>query len=249
METIGGLRVRRHGSAGQVVIALHGGPAAVGSAVGLAAALSDQFRVLEPWQRGSGEEPLTVARHVEDLHSLVLTLSSRQRPVVVGESWGAMLALAYAAAHPHDVAALGLVGCGTFDVAARAKLAETLSARKSNQRPYDYAPLVPPYEDTFPEPFDVTAHAQTWDDMVRLQHEGFYPQAFAAIRSPVLMIHGDHDPHPGAMIRDSLKPYLPKLKYCELEKCGHSPWIEQFARDEFFTTLKAWILSQVSNGP
>jgi pimeloyl-ACP methyl ester carboxylesterase len=247
METIGGLRVRVHGTAGPVVIALHGGPAAVGNAVELAAGLSDQFQVLEPWQRGSGEEPLTVARHVADLHALVLSLSSPQRPVVVGESWGAMLALAYAAEHRRDVAALGLVGCGTFDLATRAKLAETLSTRRSTGRPYDYAPLAPPYEDVLPEPFDGTAHAQTWDDMVRLQHEGCYPQTFAAIHSPVLMIHGEHDPHPGAMIRDSLKPYLPKLKYCQLKKCGHSPWIEQFARDEFFSMLKAWILLQFSN--
>jgi pimeloyl-ACP methyl ester carboxylesterase len=147
----------------------------------------------------------------------------------------------------HNVAALGLVGCGTFDLATRAKLAETLSTRRSTGRPYDYAPLAPPYEDVLPEPFDGTAHAQTWDDMVRLQHEGCYPQTFAAIHSPVLMIHGEHDPHPGAMIRDSLKPYLPKLKYCQLKKCGHSPWIEQFARDEFFSMLKAWILLQFSN--
>jgi len=249
METISGLRVRTHGSAGPIVIALHGGPAAAGSALDLAAGLADQFRVLEPWQRGSGAEPLTVARHVEDLHALVLALPLPQRPVVVGESWGAMLALAYAAAHPQNVAALGLVGCGTFDLASRARMAETLAARRSNRRPYDYAPLAPPYEDVLPEPFDGTAHAQTWDDMVRLQCDGFYPQAFTAIRAPVLMIHGDHDPHPGAMIRDSLEPYLPKLEYRELERCGHSPWIEQFVRDEFFATLGTWILSQLPDEP
>lgn len=247
METIGDLRVRIHGSAGPTVIALHGGPAAVGSAARLSAGLSNRFRVLEPWQRGSGAEPLTVGRHVEDLHTLILALPSPRRPVVVGESWGAMLALAYAAAHPQNVGALGLVGCGTFDLASRATLSETLASRASHRHPYDYAPLAPPYEDALPEPFDRVAHAQTWDDMARLQHEGFYPQAFTAVRAPVLMIHGDHDPHPGMMIRDSLKPYLPSLQYRELAKCGHSPWIEQHARAVFFATLEAWILSQLSD--
>lgn len=246
MKTVRALRVRKHGSQGAAVIVLHGGPAAVGSAADLAAGLSDLFRVFEPWQRGSGAEPLTVAQHVADLHTLVSSLP--ERPALVGESWGAMLALAYAAAHPDNVAAVTLVGCGTFDEPSRARLAATLAARRAESRPYDFAPTSPPYEDAPPEPFDRLAHTQTWDDMVRLQAQGVYPQAFAAIRSPVLMIHGDHDPHPGAMIRDSLKPYIPQLEYRELPACGHSPWIERFAREAFFVTLKAWLAHPSSIG-
>jgi hypothetical protein len=36
--------------------------------------------------------------------------------------------------------------------------------------------------------------------MIRLQDHGVYPAAFSAIRSPVLMLHGAVDPHPGRMI-------------------------------------------------
>jgi pimeloyl-ACP methyl ester carboxylesterase len=247
METVGALRLRTYGSAGPTIIVLHGGPAAVGGAAGLASGLSGPFRVLEPWQRGSGPEPLTVARHVEDLHVLVQTLPPAQRAAIVGESWGAMLALAYAAAYPQGAAAIGLVGCGTFDVAARAKLTAALAERRSSRRPYDYAPLGPRYEDDLPEPFDEAAYTQTWDDMVRLQRQGVYPRAFAVIQSPLLMIHGDHDPHPGTMIRDSLRPHLPQLEYRELERCGHSPWNERFARDEFFAILKSWLLARLSD--
>jgi pimeloyl-ACP methyl ester carboxylesterase len=248
METIGPLRVRTHGSTGRTVVVLHGGPGAVGGAAGLAMGLSDQFRVLEPWQRGSGPEPLTVARHVEDLHLLIQSLPGGQPPVIVGESWGAMLALAYAAAHPEAPAALVLVGCGTFDLAARAKLAETLNSRRSSGRPYDYAPMAPAYEDDLPEPFDIVAHTQSWDDMVRLQQQGIYPDAFSVIRSRVLMVHGDHDPHPGPMIRDGLQEHIPHLEYRALARCGHSPWKEQFAREAFFELLKDWILAAPS-GP
>jgi pimeloyl-ACP methyl ester carboxylesterase len=239
VEIIGGLRVRRWGEAGPVVIVVHGGPAAVGGAAGLAEGLSGRFRVLEPWQRGSGPEPLTVARHVADLQAIVETLPGR--PAIVGESWGAMLALAYGVAHPLGAAAIALVGCGTFDPLARAKLAETLAARAAEPRPYDYAPLTPAYLDDPPEPFDAAAYEQSWDDMLRLQSEGVYPRAFAAIRAPVLMLHGDHDPHPGPMIRDGLAPYLPQLEYRELARCGHSPWDERFARDAFFAALTPWL--------
>jgi pimeloyl-ACP methyl ester carboxylesterase len=77
--------------------------------------------------------------------------------------------------------------------------------------------------------------------MLRLQAEGVYPRSFAAIESPVLMLHGADDPHPGAMIRDSLTPYLPQLEYRELERCGHYPWLERAAHDEFFATLREWL--------
>ena len=94
------IRVFTHGASGPVVIVLHGGPAASGCARPLALGLADAFTVLEPWQRGSGDGPLTVARHVADLHEVIALHCPGQAPALVGESWGAMLALAYAAAFP-----------------------------------------------------------------------------------------------------------------------------------------------------
>jgi len=262
------IQVRRHGTAGPIVIVLHGGPAAVGSASGLAQGLSDAFRVLEPWQRGSGREPLTVARHVADLHDVIMASGSPGPPALVGESWGAMLALAYAAAHPDAVGPIALVGCGTFDTKARARIGEVLGERIDatlRQRLHDLArefpnpqerltkhyDLIKPFysfdpveeEDDNP-PLDVRAHQETWDDMLRLQKEGIYPRAFAAIRSPVLMLHGTYDPHPGRMIRDSLVPYIPQIEYREWERCGHHPWKEPAVRDEFFAVLREWLRIQ-----
>ena len=106
---------------------------------------------------------------------------------------------------------------------------------------YNYAPL-PPEPDTEPHPpFDLRAHTETWNDMIRLQEAGVYPAAFAAIRSPVLMLHGTYDPHPGQRIRDSLLPFLPNLEYREWERCGHRPWAERHVRDDFFATLRDWL--------
>ena len=57
-----------------------------------------------------------------------------------------------------------------------------------------------------------------------------YPAAFAAITCPVLMIHGEADPHPGRLTSEDLRRYIPHLEYQELPKCGHSPWLERQAR-------------------
>jgi pimeloyl-ACP methyl ester carboxylesterase len=270
MEELAGLRTRIHGAAGPWVIALHGGPAAVGGAAPLARGLSDSFRVLEPWQRRREAAPLTVAAHVADLHALVTSSRVGERPALVGESWGAMLALAYAAAHPLSVGPLALVGCGTFDPVSRARLQTTLVERTKTLQPqlealavasaaermtreralrtslYDYAPVVAAPDEEAPEPFDLVGHTETWDDMVRLQAQGVYPAAFAAITSPVLMLHGTYDPHPGQLIRASLAPHLPQLEYREWERCGHSPWAERYVRDEFFQVLRDWLTRRLA---
>ena len=262
------MRVRNYGSSGPLVFVLHGGPAAVGSAAPIAKELSDSFRVVEPWQRASGKEPLTVARHVEDLNSLIANQRHDSHPALVGHSWGAMLALCYAAVYPDSLGAIVLVGCGTFDPPSRDRMKEILASRTTdalrerlaqvalsdaapgtqfirrhkltrNRMVYDHAEPWPAKEEFVP--FDARAHDESWQDMMRLQADGTYPRAFSAVKSPVLMLHGDYDPHPGTMIRDNLEPLIPQLEYQELKQCGHSPWRERHARNKFFSTMKDWL--------
>lgn len=262
------MHVRYYGTSGAPVLILHGGPAAVGDVAPVARGLSASFRTAEPWQRGSGREPLTVARHIADLHELVSDRYDATAPALVGHSWGAMLALCYAAEHPGNTGPIVLVGCGTFDQAARRRLQETIEGRmdddlrdrltrvsidgadpadefvrgfKLTRHLYDFDPIEPYADKDEFEPFDIQAHHETWNDMAKLQDDGTYPGAFAAIRSPVLMLHGQYDPHPGEMIRDSLLPYIPHLEYHDWPRCGHSPWIERAARVAFFSVICAWL--------
>jgi pimeloyl-ACP methyl ester carboxylesterase len=233
------IRVRSYGSNGPTVVVLHGGPGAPGYMAPVARALADTFRVLEPLQRRSGSGLLTVARHVEDLHEVIATMCAGVRPALVGSSWGAMLALAYAAAHSDEATPIVAIGSGTFDLAARARMRLLIDERRSEGRSaYDYDRIEAPDETL---EVDERGRREAWDDMLRLQAEGVYPAAFSAIRSPVLMLHGEYDPHPGAMIRDSLAPWISKLEYREWPRCGHYPWMERHARDEFLATLRAWL--------
>lgn len=259
------MRVRRYGDAGPVVVLLHGGPGAPGYMAPVARGLADAFRVVEPFQRGSGDVPLTVAQHVADLQEIMS--AQGEPPALLGSSWGAMLALACAAAHPASVARLVLVGCGTFDHAARARLQATIDERcagalagslqqlsaitDADARLRAMAELLlPVYSHDLDctqlelEGCDARAHDESWNDMLRLQERGDYPAAFAAIEAPVLMIHGAEDPHPGPLIRDSLRPFVAQLEYRELARCGHYPWLERAAREEFFALLRTWLRSR-----
>ncbi len=260
------LFVREYGSGTGPVIVLHGGPAAAGDVGPLARELGKQWHVLEPFQRGSeAGARLSVATHVQDLHHLIGARCPGRRPVLAGHSWGAMLALAYAADHPEGPAALVLIGCGTFSRVARAEFQARLDARLTARDRACLADLErsePSVDrrlaaagrlmtrvygcdveegDEETATADALAHEQTWADMMRLQRDGTYPAAFAAITSPVLMLHGAHDPHPGRLTRDDLRKYIPHLEYQELAQCGHSPWLERQARAPFFAALNAWL--------
>lgn len=264
MSTADLIEVRRHGGGPATVVVLHGGPGAPGSAAPVAHALSHDFGVLEPLQRWSGEAPLTVARHIEDLQG-VIEHHCGGPPHFVGHSWGAMLALAHAAEHPRAVRSLALIGCGTFDPVARGRLrslrekrttpeiraaiaAASERAADENERlgllaeamlPIDVRELADPDVD-FGE-CDARGHEETWNDMVRCQEEGTYPAAFHTVACPVKMFHGDYDPHPGSLIRDSLKRLIPQLEYLEWPRCGHYPWFERGDDGSWAADVATWL--------
>jgi pimeloyl-ACP methyl ester carboxylesterase len=85
----------------------------------LARSLCSRFRILEPLQRAGGDVPLTVDRHVADLHDVLRDPLKEGLVRLAGHSWGAMLALTYAARYPSEIDRVILIGCGTFDVQAR----------------------------------------------------------------------------------------------------------------------------------
>lgn len=259
---------RTYGENGPLVFVLHGGPGAPGYMAPLARGIAAFARVVEPFQRRCGDEPLTVRTHILDIYNLICSMCPTEPCVIIGHSWGAMLALAYAAEYPASISKLVLIGCGTFDSASRRRLTELRAARMTpavferqarllkrfpkpddrlramgslHQR-IDSVRLIPHRDET--AAFDARGHEETWGDMLRLQAENVYPAAFASIRAPVLMIHGEDDPHPGPMIRDRLAPHLPNLEYRELARCGHYPWLERHAADEFLALLRNWLLFQ-----
>ena len=261
------IAVREYGahSAPRVAV-LHGGPGAPGSVALLARLLSDRFHVLEPLQRRSGPVPLTVAQHVDDLARVL-----PGRMPIVGWSWGAMLGLSFAVDHPDLVQSLVLIGCGTYDSSARATFASAMSRRLGTDGHRRMADLHAAYEATsnpamrddllaergalsaqaqsvaLIEPNtsdlvpDARGHEETWKDVLRRQADGIEPQAFAAIRVPVLMLHGDDDPHPGVAICETLRPFLPQLEYVGIARCGHLPWLEQDGREPCLRALHTWL--------
>jgi pimeloyl-ACP methyl ester carboxylesterase len=190
------IAVRHYGTSGPFVALLHGGPGAAGYLAPLARELDDCFRVLEPLQRSAGRAPLGVASHLADLHQVLERDCAGALPLLVGHSWGAMLALAYAAARPRNVRGLVLIGCGTFDPVSRARLQATVEQRvdaalrqRLERLPLDLPDpdarlrqlgslLLPVYSyeaavtELAATSCDARAHDESWRDMLRLQEAG-----------------------------------------------------------------------------
>jgi pimeloyl-ACP methyl ester carboxylesterase len=185
-----------------------------------------------------------------------------------------MLGLSFASRHSPAVSKLVLVGCGTYDKVARARMRDSIQQRLGPERRQriveleaklvgetspvqreaalqqigtirsdleTYCPVGNEADQSGLLPLDPDGHTETWNDVIRLQDAGIEPQTFSQICAPVLMIHGDHDPHPGTATRDLLRRYIPHLEYLNLDRCGHEPWREQYARESFAATLCDWL--------
>lgn len=115
------------------VILLHGGPGLPGYMTALGEALSHHAFIVDYHQRGTRRSPsagsFRIADHVRDLDCIVRKYGKGSRPILVGHSWGAVLALSYATAHANRLAKTILIGCGPLDSACSAKFSATINAR------------------------------------------------------------------------------------------------------------------------
>ena len=267
LETI---RVRHYGYKGRTVVVLHGGPGLPGSAAGLARALAGDFVVLEPLQRRSGLIPMTVSQHVEDLAEVApkpAILVGCSWGAMLGLSYAARYPedvsdLVLVGCGTYDESSRELLvrtlrrrqgereARRIRDLQRRCALEEDPVARDALFAEIGSALMRAESYDLFEEiesdadvvPADLAGNLETWEDALRLQHEGVEPNSFTAITARVLMLHGVVDPHPGIETRDLLRRFIPQLEYVSLERCGHEPWRERYARGPFLEALRDWIL-------
>jgi proline iminopeptidase len=116
------------GDAGKpVLIVLHGGPGADYRYLLGLAQLADEYRVVFYDQRGTGLSPrvpassITLDTFIADLDAFVDAFGQGRPVHVLGHSWGAMLASAYAGAHPSKVDRL-ILAEPAFLVAAESEM-------------------------------------------------------------------------------------------------------------------------------
>lgn len=121
-ETVAGvqlhMRVVDGPKGAPTVVVLHGGPGGDFRSLQALEALSDQYRVVFYDQRGAGlservsAEMLSLAGHLDELRAVIDQVSPDASPILIGHSWGAMLATAYLGQHMGEVRAAVLIEPG-----------------------------------------------------------------------------------------------------------------------------------------
>ena len=238
---------------GPPLVLCHGGPGLWDMFGGLARELGDVRAVWRWDQRGGGrsggEGPYTLARFVADLDAVVEAAGA---PVdLLGHSWGAQLALAYALAHRDKVRSLAYVaGTGLsldawrpeFHQRSAALLAPQLERIRELERAGDArAATVLRWSveahDRARGPAIAEAMATPWFPVSRAAHAGITADLAAhwderavevACRSldvPTLILDGAEDPRPRWAV-DSLAAALPQVRRVVLPAVGHLPWLE-----------------------
>ena len=256
---------------------VHGGPGLWDNLEPVAAMVDDLVSTVRYDQRACGRSSADtdhrMSRFVADLDEL-RGHTGFARWLVFGHSFGATLALAYAAAHPDRVAALVLADGVGLDwpefraeyhrnarqrrtVDQQARLSELGSRARSAPEEVEWRTLswLPDFADP------VTAEALAREDAqapfaidtagnAALNAEtdaeaGRERERCAQVTAPVLVVHGEADPRPvGGALR--LAEALPDAELVVLPGCGHQPWRER--PDRFRAVLRSFVARQAGAG-
>lgn len=246
--------LRTYGRPPYTVALLHGGPGVSGEMAPVAQELSGHWGVLEPIQT-----KMSVDGQIEEL-KLTLEEMADGPALLAGYSWGAWLGFLLAARHPRLVRKLILVSSGPFEEKYAAQIMETrlqrlgpkeredvkfLMARTGDPLAFGLLGALFSKTDNYdPLPLSTQGvelrwdiHENVWKEAAELRKSGRLLAEAAFIKCPVTAIHGDHDSHPAKGVEKPLARVLKDFRFILLEKCGHTPWMEKRARDEFVQVL------------
>ncbi|MEE9254209.1 MAG: alpha/beta hydrolase, partial [Pseudomonadales bacterium] len=76
-----------------------------------------------------------------------------------------------------------------------------------------------------------------WYEAAALRRSGELLALARQVHCPVVALHGDYDPHPSEGVRQPLSSALKDFRFILLDRCGHTPWRERRARDQFYAIL------------
>jgi proline iminopeptidase len=253
---------------GPPAVVLHGGPGADHAYLlpGFDA-LADHRELLYYDQRGGGRSPVGRdvpvgwQEHVADLDAL-REIWGLERLVIVGYSWGGLLAQLYATTHPARVERLALVSPAPSWRAAREEFErrfaernlapaleqERRALRASGLRERDpqayerrlFELAVVPYFYDAAKVHELTAFrvvGRTQQEVWRSLGDYDLRPALGRLRVPAFLLHGEDDPIPIEASRETAAAL--GADFHALDRCGHCPHVERL--DEFRRLVDAFL--------
>jgi pimeloyl-ACP methyl ester carboxylesterase len=259
--------VRKYGHPPYLVALLHGGPGAAGEMEPVAIRLSHSFGVLEFLQTKK-----SVKGQVEELKKQINSFSKLPL-VLIGYSWGAWLGFIFASTYPQKVKKLILISSGAFEKKYNRDLISIRLERLKGVKKVEAENLIHKIDSgcndkgelqrfgelmTLADSYDYILNKKEKIDIDMDVFNSVWPEArkmrdtnelinhAEEIRCPVVAFHGTYDSHPVAGVKDPLSERLADFKMIVMEKCGHTPWKERFAKKTFFELLLKELNSELS---
>ncbi|MCU0643878.1 MAG: alpha/beta hydrolase [bacterium] len=259
-----------YGKKPYTIAVIHGGPGAAGEMTPFAKELSRQWGVLEPLQTAA-----SIDGQLKELKSVLEKYGDT--PIqFIGFSWGAWLSYLFAAKFPGVVKKLILVSSDSFDEKYAQKIQETRLNRMKEDDRKKYHSLIKllrdpsiknkndalqqlgelcekidmfePVEIGIPKiEFRADIFQSVWQEAAELRRSGKLLEWGKKIQCPVVAIHGDYDPHPAEGVRKPLAAVLNNFRFIVLKNCRHKPWIERWAKDDFYRILKGQLEIAINN--
>jgi proline iminopeptidase len=258
------LSYRRFGERGPVHVLLSGGPGLESAYVDpVATELARDRTVVVLDQRGTGASraafgdgsQVTVAGAVADLENLRTELGQR-RLSLLGHSWGAMLSMAYAAAHGDRVASLALLDPGgpdpsfakafsdiiTFKLTDADKAAADTAQKNGTGTLrtiipgyfHDHAKGVA-YGAAMPQHYANADVSRALFEDISKHYD--VKDALRDTMIPILVVYGTDDPSRAAEAQlDALFPHATKVMIAD---SGHFPWVEN--PTPFYVAVRAFL--------
>lgn len=253
--------LRRYGKQPFGVVVVHGGPGACGEMRPVAEQLEGDWGVLEPIQNADSLEG-----QVEELKT-ALENHGNSPITLIGFSWGAWLSLIVASRFPAIVKKLILVGSGPFEQKYAEKIEDIRLSRLNDKEKVEFESIARFLNDSASEDksrtlarlgelalktdtyeaiedkvekidFRVDIFQSVWSEAAKMRRSGELLRLAQNIHCPVVAIHGDYDPHPWQGVKKLLSCNVKNFRFILLKNCGHKPWIERRAREEFYAILQ-----------
>lgn len=249
--------VRLYGKAPYKFVLVHGGPGAAGSLRGFAEELS---RISEAGVVEAIQSQYSINELIEELYCQIKE-NCAGRVSLIGHSWGAWLAVLLAERYPEAVDTIVLIGCPPLE---EKYVSEIVSRRLQNLSGEDKAafqrlldnraededmakpPAVLERADNYclenkglhsADKTDSRMYNSVWNEAAKRRADGKILASFKKVRCRLCLIQGECDPHPAEGVTVPLLENDMKCETYILEKCGHSPFMEKYAKDKFYQIL------------
>lgn len=251
---------RKYGNSSFAVALIHGGPGGGGEVAPVAKKLSNSYGVLEPLQTEDSLEG-----QIQELRK-TLQQCTDEPVTLIGYSWGALLSYIVTVRYPEMVNKLILVGCPPLEEKDSDGIMATRLSRlvEKEKRTFKsvWEQLKDPnlhekevilmnfikllsktdgYDASLPDEFplfDPHIFSKVWSEAKKMRKDGELLKIRKNINCPLIVIHGSYDPHPFESVKSAFDGFVEKCKFILLDKCGHTPWLEHYARDEFYKIIE-----------